>query len=146
MYKIPLTYTMLDTGEQVTRDFYFNLTKSDILKIHFSLDGGLDGFIERLKSDPDIRSVMDVFEELILKSYGKRTPEGRFIKSKELSQEFAASDAYSELFIKLFNNEDNFVDKFIEGVIGVPADKVNEIIANTSDMKKPAPVAISSEF
>lgn len=135
MYKIPLTYTVLDTGEQVTRDFWFNLNKADVVKMHLTLDGGFDGFLEKLKSDPDVKSVMEVFDELILRSYGKRTPEGKFVKSRELSQEFAASDAYSELFLKLLDNEDNFANKFIEGVLSVSPDKINEIIESNPDLK-----------
>lgn len=146
MLKLPLTYTILDTGEQVTKEFYFNLNKADVLKIHLTLDGGFDGFLEKLKTDPDIKSVMEVFDELILKSYGKRTAEGKFVKSKELSQEFAASDAYSELFIKLLENENGFANAFIEGVMSVSADEIKETIKNNPDLKVLSDKAEASEF
>lgn len=146
MYKIPLTYTVLDSGEQVTRDFWFNLNKADVVKMHLSLDGGFDGFLEKLKSDPDVKSLMTVFDELILRSYGKRTPEGKFIKSKELSDEFAASDAYSELFLKLLNNEDDFTNKFIQGVLSISPDALEEIVNSNPELKELSAKAGTKEF
>ena len=146
MYKIPLTYTVLDSGEQVTRDFWFNLNKADVVKMHLSLDGGFDGFLEKLKSDPDVKSLMTVFDELILRSYGKRTPEGKFIKSKELSDEFAASDAYSELFLKLLNNEDDFTNKFIQGVLSISPDALEEIVNSNPELKELSTKAGTKEF
>ena len=146
MYKIPLTYTLLDTGEEVTKDFWFNLNKADVIKIHLTLDGGFDGFLEKLKTDPDVKSVMTVFEELILKSYGKRTPEGKFVKSKDYTDEFAASDAYSQLFIKLLEDENGFANKFVEGVMSVSPDKINEIIEANPSLKSLASKDATSEF
>ena len=51
-----------------------------------------------------------------------------FIKSKELSEEFAASDAYSELFLKFLDNEDDFVNKFLEGAIVAPPGTLQKIL------------------
>lgn len=124
------TITSLDfNGKEKTADYYFNLTKGEIAKIHLSLPGGLDGFIDKLKTDPDVDSIINVFETLILKSYGKRTADGKFIKSKEISEEFAATDAYSELFFKFIDNDNDFVTKFLEGVINVPLDTIQKILA-----------------
>lgn len=124
------TITSLDfNGKEKTADYYFNLTKGEIAKIHLSLPGGLDGFIDKLKTDPDVDSIINVFETLILKSYGKRTADGKFIKSKEISEEFAATDAYSELFLKFIDNDNDFVTKFLEGVINVPLDTIQKILA-----------------
>lgn len=130
MYKLPITYVGFD-GNQKTKDFYFNLTKGDIAKIHLSLPGGFDGFLERLKDEPEVHDIIAVFEKLILASYGKRTFDGKFIKSEELSQEFAASDAYSELLLKFIDNENDFANTFIERSLNVSPGELQKILAET---------------
>ena len=135
MQKVTLTFKTLEGQEERTRDFYFNLTTSDIVKINSTLEGGLEGFLKKLRDEPDVNTIYKVFDAIILASYGKKTIEGKFIKTPELTAEFAASDAYSELFLKFWQNEDNFVEKFIEGALNVPADKVNELIAESPEAK-----------
>ena len=126
MFKIPITYIDF-SGKTRTRDFYFNLTKSDIMEIHLSLPNGLDGFIEGLDDNPEVEDVIYVFKKIILKAYGKRTATNAFIKSKEISEEFAATDAYSELFMKFIDNEDDFVMKFLQSAITAPPGTLEKI-------------------
>lgn len=132
MLKQTITYIGFD-GKEKTRDFYFNLTKGEITEIHLSLPGGLDGFLDRLNDEPSVEDIVEVFKKIILKSYGKRTASNGFIKSKEISEEFAATDAYSELFLKFIENEDDFVTKFLEGAIVAPPGTLQKII---EDAKK----------
>lgn len=145
MYKLPITYKTFE-GEERTRDFYFNLTKGEIMKIHLSLPGGFDGFLERLKDEPDVNDVMNVFEKLILTSYGKRMPDGKYVKSKELSDEFSATDAYSELLIKFIDNEDDFANKFLEGALGVSLTEIQNMIDENPDLKAVSDKMVVSEF
>ena len=114
-------------GNKKTRDFYFNLTRGEILKIHMSIPGGIDGFIERLNDEPSVTDILEVFERIVLASYGKRTTDNKYIKSKEISEEFAASDAYSELLLKFIDNEDDFVNKFLQGVMNVTPDELKKL-------------------
>lgn len=144
MFKLPLTYLGFD-GKEKTKDFYFNLTKGEIAEMHLTLPGGFDGFIDRLNEDPDPASIITVFKELILRSYGKRTADNKFIKSTELSQEFAATDAYSVLFLKFLDNEDDFVNKFLEGTINAPVGTIQKIIDENPKLKE-AGDSLSSEF
>ena len=144
MFKLPLTYLGFD-GKEKTKDFYFNLTKGEIAEMHLTLPGGFDGFIERLNDDPDPASIITVFKELILRSYGKRTADNKFIKSTELSQEFAATDAYSVLFLKFLDNEDDFINKFLEGTINAPIGTIQKIIDENPKLKE-AGESLSSEF
>jgi len=131
MFKMPITYTGFD-GKEKTKDFYFNLNKGEIAEINYSVPGGLDGFISKLNDDPDVSDVIEVFKMIIIKSYGRRTTDNKFIKSKTISEEFAASDAYSELFLKFLENEDNFVNTFLEGAINVPAETMHEVLSDAS--------------
>lgn len=135
MLKQTITYIGHD-GKEKTKDFYFSLTKGEITELHLSLPGGLDGFMERLGDDPDPEDVIEVFKKIILKSYGKRTATNSFIKSKELSEEFAATDAYSELFLKFLDNEDNFVNKFLEGAIIAPPGTLQKIMEDNKKEKE----------
>lgn len=144
MFKIPITYVGFD-GKEKTRDFYFNLTKGEIAEIHLALPGGFDGFLDRLNDEPDIADIVNVFKQLILKSYGKRTAENKFIKSKEISEEFAATDAYSELFLKFIDNEDDFVNKFLEGAINAPVGTINKILEENPKLKETVDL-VPSEF
>ncbi len=144
MFKLPITYIGFD-GKEKTRDFYFNLTKGEIAEIHLALPGGLDGFINRVQDDPSVADMIAVFKMLILKSYGKRTAENKFIKSKEISEEFAATDAYSELFLKFLDDEDDFVNKFLEGTINAPVGTIQKIIEENPSIKD-AGEFVSNEF
>lgn len=144
MFKLPITYLGFD-GKEKTREFYFNLTKGEIAEMHLSLPGGFDGFLSRLNDEPDVSDVITVFKELIIKSYGKRTADNKFIKSKEISEEFAASDAYSELFLKFLDNEDDFVNKFLEGTINAPVGAIQKMLDENPKIKE-AGDALASEF
>lgn len=132
MLKQTITYIGFD-GKEKTRDFYFNLTKGEITEIHLSLPGGLDGFLQRMNDDPSVEDVVEVFKKIILKAYGKRTASNGFIKSKEISEEFAATDAYSELFLKFLDNEDDFVNKFLEGAIVAPPGTLQKILTDNKE-------------
>ena len=144
MFKLPITYLGFD-GKEKTKDFYFNLTKGEIAEIHLALPGGLDGFLNRINDEPNASDVITVFKKLILASYGKRTNDNKFIKSKELSDEFAATDAYSELFLKFLEDEDNFVNKFLEGTINAPIGTVQKILEENPRIKETSE-ALSGDF
>lgn len=137
MIKIPITYVGFDNKE-ITKDFWFNLTKAEIAELQCEFPGYFEGYIERLKHDADVADVVAVFKALILKSYGKRTKENKFVKSKEYSEEFAASDAYSELFIKFLDDENDFVSKFLEGALNATPAEVQKAIedAKTANAEK----------
>lgn len=131
MFKVPIKYRSF-SGEEKEGTYYFNLNKGEMAKLHVILPGGLDGIVEKLKSDAEVADIINVFEKIILMSYGKRTAEGRFIKSKEYTDEFAASDAYSELFLKFLENENDFVNKFMEGIMNVPAGDLKKAIEDAA--------------
>ena len=145
MFKLPITYVNFE-GKEITKDFYFNLTKGEIAEIHLSLPGGLNGFLDRLNDEPDVHDIITVFKTIILKSVGKRTVDNGFIKSEAISMAFAATDAYSELFLKFIDNEDDFVNKFLEGTVNAPVGTIQKIIDENPKLKEVNTDAISSEF
>lgn len=101
MFKKTMTYTDYN-GEKRTEDFYFNMTRAEVTEMELSIDGGLSAMIQRVTESKDVPTIIQIFKDLVLRSYGKKSPDGRrFIKSKELSEEFSQTEAYSDLFMEL---------------------------------------------
>lgn len=115
MYKTTVTVENFD-GEMKPVDLYFNLTKAEITKLQLSYKDGFDKYVDAIihpiDGEPDPKKIMDLFEMLILKSYGVRTEDG-FIKTPEKAQAFATTEAYSELFMRLISDEKAQTDFFM---------------------------------
>ena len=127
MIKKTITYTDFNGGER-TEDFYFHLTKAEITKMEMSVNGGMAERIQRIVSAQDQPAIIEVFEDLIKKSYGVKTPDGRgFVKRKEDLEAFMATEAYSQLFMELATDSDA-ASTFVNGII--PADLSKQISAN----------------
>lgn len=104
MLKKTITYTDYN-GEERTEDFYFNISKAELTEMELSIDGGLSEMITRITQAKDVPAIIKVFKDLILRSYGVKSPDGkRFIKTPQLTEEFAQTEAYSELFMELSTN------------------------------------------
>lgn len=136
MLKKTIAYTDYN-GVERKEDFYFHLTKPELIEMQFSTDGGLDEKIRKIFMAQDGRSIMNIFKELVLKAYGEKSDDGRrFIKSKELSEAFAQTEAYTELYMEL-TSSDEAAAEFINGII--PADievDQDEAKAMIADMTK----------
>lgn len=131
MLKKTIEYTDFN-GVQRKEDFYFNLSKAEIMEMEMSKKGGLAEEINRIIAAQDAPSIIKVFKELLLKSYGVKSPDGRrFIKSQELSDDFEQTEAYSILFMELATDADA-ASKFINGII--PTD-MNQDKANHPALK-----------
>lgn len=129
MLKKTITYTDYN-GNERTENFYFNLTKSEIMKMEMSVNGGLAESIQRIVDAQDAPSIINVFEELVLKAYGVKSTDGkRFEKSEELTREFAQTEAYDQLFMELATNADAAAE-FVNKVI--PADMAKQLPATNT--------------
>lgn len=121
-----ITYTDYD-GNERTENFMFNLTKAELAELNLTTEGGLQVAIQRIIDSKDIPEITKWFKKIIMMAYGEKSLDGRrFVKSKELSEEFLQTEAYSELFIELISDE-NAAANFISGVVPqVPsAEKAN---------------------
>lgn len=124
MLKKTMTYTDFN-GEKRTEDFYFNLTKAEIMKMEMGVSGGLAEMIQRIVAAQDQPAIISVFEDLIQKAYGVKTPDGRgFVKRKEDLEAFIATEAYSDLFMELATDADK-ASEFVNGI--VPAEMTAEL-------------------
>ena len=116
MLKRTMTYTDYD-GNQRTEDFFFNLTKAEVTVMELSVDGGLDKLIEKIVATQDSKELIKIFQDLILKSYGEKSADGkRFIKNDEIREAFSHTEAYSDLFMELAFNAESAV-AFVNGII-----------------------------
>lgn len=121
MLKKTIAYTDYN-GVERKEDFYFNLSKAEILEMEMSTVGGLAEMINKIVTTQDAPAIIKIFKELILKAYGEKSADGKqFIKSKELSNAFSQTEAYSVLFMELATDADA-ASKFVNGI--VPADAV----------------------
>lgn len=119
MLKKTITYTDYN-GIERKEDFYFNLTKAEIMEMEMSTAGGFAEMINKVVAAQDVPSIIKIFKELILKAYGEKSPDGRrFNKSEELSNAFKETEAYSILFMELATDADAAA-KFVNGI--TPAD------------------------
>lgn len=104
-------------GVERTEDFYFNLTKAEIAEMEMSRTGGLANYINKIVAAEDQTQLVPLFKEVILKSYGVKSEDGRrFMKNPEIVAEFAETEAYSELFMELATNAEAAA-AFINGVV-----------------------------
>lgn len=116
MLKKTITYTDYN-GVERTEDFYFNLSKAEILELELSTEGGLQQMIEKIVAAQDMPSLSKYFKKIILMSYGEKSPDGkRFIKNDKLSEEFSQTEAFSQLYVELAT-DDVAASDFINGVI-----------------------------
>lgn len=116
MLKKTVTYETFD-GETVTEDFYFNLTKAELSDRQFSVKGGLSALMEQIIKTNDQTKMYSIFKEIILAAYGEKSADGRkFIKSKEISENFTHTEAYSTIFMELLNDADAAA-AFVTGIL-----------------------------
>lgn len=98
-------------------DFYFNLTEAELMEMEYGTIGGFSEMIKKIIAAQDTPTIMKIFKELLLKSYGEKSPDGkRFIKSEEISTAFSQTEAFSKLFMELATDDVKAAD-FVNGII-----------------------------
>lgn len=116
MHKEVITYNDLNDVQR-TEDFYFDLSKPEIIKMQASTKGGYDVQLRSIAASLDGAKIMDFFENFIAKSYGVKSEDGRrFMKSEEISRSFMETPAYEVLFEKLVT-DDKYAADFVNAVM-----------------------------
>ena len=108
-------------GNERSKTFYFNLNKAELAEMQLTTKGGLDEMIQRIINTQDVPKLIEIFKDIILKSYGEKSADGEmFIKKDEnghkLADRFAQTEAYSELFMEL-STDSTEAAAFINGII-----------------------------
>lgn len=124
-------------GVEITEDLYFNLTKAEIVEMEMGVEGGLKEHLEGIARAQNGQQIMDEMKGIILKAYGKRTQNGKFIKNPQLREEFESSEAYSTMFMEMVTKADAAVE-FVNGIMpkGL-AEDVNQMTIDQADPERP---------
>lgn len=137
MFKHNIKYTDYN-GTEREEPFYFNFSKAELMEMELSTQAGVEEMIRMMIATNDNAKIVQTFKDLILKSYGMKSEDGkRFIKSEELRDQFEQSEAYSEFFMQMIANEDGLQTKFINGVVNgsnVPNMTEEEAIAKLKEL------------
>ena len=120
MLKKTIAYTDYN-GTERNEDFYFNLTKAELMEMEMSTSGGLAEMIQNIVKAQDSPAIIKVFKDLVLKAYGEKSLDGkRFMKVDEngtpLSIAFSQTEAYSNLFMELATNAEAAAE-FVNGIV-----------------------------
>ena len=116
MLKKTMTYVDFN-GTERTEDFYFNLSKAELMELELTTEGGLLERLQKIVDAKDAPEIVKQFKKIILMAYGKKSDDGkRFEKSEKLSEEFAQTQAYSDLFILLATNAEEAA-KFVNAIV-----------------------------
>lgn len=111
-----ITFENFD-GETVTETHYFNLTAAEIAEMEVSKDGGLSAYLKQIVEAENVRRVLEVFKEIVSRSYGERSEDGkRFHKNKEIAESFCTTEAYSAMFVEFISDADAFA-KFVSALM-----------------------------
>ena len=129
MLKKPITYTDYN-GVERTEDFYFNLSKAELMEMELGVTGGMTEMLNKIIAAKDAPSLMKTFKEMIMKSYGIKSDDGkRLVKSEEISTAFTQTEAYSVLFMELITDDKAAAD-FVNGII--PNEIQTEVAVQTA--------------
>lgn len=126
MLKKIITYKDYN-GVERKEDFYFNLSRAEVLEMEASYVGGFAGMVEKIIAAKDNETIFKVFKDMVLKAYGERTLDGkRFRKvddnGRPLWVAFSETEAYSNLIMELATNTAAAVE-FVNGVL--PGDMIS---------------------
>lgn len=116
MIKKKIKYVDLD-GNQVEEECYFNLSETEAIEWEYSKEGGMSSLLKKISEEADSAKIIGFMKELILKTYGKRSDDGKsFVKTKKLRKSFKNSLAFNALFMELGTDADKAAE-FANGVL-----------------------------
>lgn len=127
MRKETRTYVDWD-GRERTEDFYFNLTRAECISINNKTPGGLGAVLEKIVKANDAGTVQTTFEDLLGRSFGVKSDDGRRLikgKDQEYFRAFSETPAYDDLMCDLITIP-GYAAEFFNEVI--PVEQVAELV------------------
>lgn len=129
MFKIQVNYENFD-GEVVQEELYFHMSVRDWMKADKDKEsvGGygkyLDSVLGKLPEDEkelgDLQNatkILGVFEDIVRRSYGVRSEDGRkFVKTEETTEDFMDSFAYDAFLDDLLCKE-GLAEQFVNSLV-----------------------------
>lgn len=112
-------------GEVQTEEYYFNLSKAELIEMSVSEKGGFEAYVNMLVQEKDLKKIYELFKEIVLMSYGRKSPDGKaFIKRKmvdgqmiRLRDEFEQTEAFDELMVELLSGGNDSMAAFINSLV-----------------------------
>ena len=136
MLKKSITYEDFN-GNTVTDVFYFNLTKTELIKMELSENDGFAQLMQRIVDAKNNGEIVAVFERIILASYGEKTADGKSfekfdVNGNPLSRKFAQTAAYDAMFFEFIEKQEE-AEKFIRGIMPANIDPIDGVIKTTEE-------------
>ena len=104
-------------GNEREEDFYFNLSKPELMEMELTTKGGMSEYLEKIVKAQSKEELIKWFKVIILKAYGEKSEDGRrFIKSDELSTAFSQTGAFEKLYMELVTDE-NKASEFVNAIV-----------------------------
>lgn len=130
------------SGEEHTEDYYFHLSKPELVDLEVSREGGLSVWLPQMISSNDLAAVVEMFKKIVSMSLGIRSEDGRKFdkrspEARAYVREFMDSPAYEALFDAMTQNE-NAAAAFITGIVPSGLLSANEIASLKSGTPPPA--------
>lgn len=105
-------------GKERSEDVYFHLTNKEIAEwLTTEGDYTLDARIARVVQENNGKVIMKLFDDLILRSVGVMSLDGRrFDKNDKIREDFKATPMYSDLFMELMGDSEKAIE-FLRGIL-----------------------------
>jgi hypothetical protein len=119
MLRKEITYTNFN-GKEVTKPFFFNITKAEIGLREMESDGTWSETLKTIQESNKGSVVLPEFRKIIQWVYGEKSEDGEsFLKSDEIWAKFNNSEPWSKLIMELLQNP-GYAAQFIKECM--PAD------------------------
>lgn len=116
-------------GIEKVKNFYFNLTKAELMEMNLSENGGIEGLILNMINNDDNKQIVKFFKDFVLLAVGEKSADGEyFIKNDEIRQNFLCHPAYDILFMELIAGGELTMSDFVNALI--PRDVAENISKN----------------
>jgi hypothetical protein len=143
MLKKTITYENPFTGESVTEEHYFHISKADLVEMEMeehkdtytNQNGekltGMQAKLQRIVDSEDGKAIMHEFKDMIRRSYGRKEGD-RFLKSPDIWTEFSSTEAFSQLLFDLCTNA-TAAAEFVNGIVPGNLEKVAEEVRERAE-------------
>jgi hypothetical protein len=113
--KKAITYTNPLTGQEVTEEHFFHLSKADLIEMEVSEKGGMEAYLNQVIKSEDNGQILTAFKKIVRASYGRKVGD-KFVKDEQYTSEFMASEAWSEFLMSLMQDA-TFAAQFVNAIM-----------------------------
>lgn len=143
MLKREITYENPFTKKKVTETHYFHISKADLVEMEIEEHGqtyvkdgeeltGMQAKLQRIVDSEDGKAIMTEFKDIIRRAYGIREEGDKFRKTQKIWEDFASTEAFSQLLFELCTQAEEG-GKFIQGVVPHNLDQIAEEVRQEAE-------------